>query len=32
VELRPVKRKTDAKDGDRREGLVVGVGEPESEK
>jgi hypothetical protein len=32
VELRHVKRKTGAKNGERREGLSVGVGEPESEK
>jgi hypothetical protein len=32
MELRPVKRKTGAKDGERREGLIVGVGQTESEK
>jgi hypothetical protein len=34
VELRHVKRKTGVKDGERREGSIVGVGvgEPESEK
>jgi hypothetical protein len=32
VELRPVKRKMGAKDGEKGEGLIVGVGEPESER
>jgi hypothetical protein len=34
VEFRPVKRKTGAKDGERKEGLIVGVGvgEPKSER